>query len=95
MSAFMPPFFAGLINNELIEPFYSELPRILAIAAGKPLCDSLTDFTKVKVGIIPHCFLDTDPRAMLNELRMWDRLSGQETTPWDLGFDQSGWFAPG
>ena len=55
---------------ELVEPSYAEFPDMLATAAGKPPRHPMTDFTKVKVRVIPTRFLDADPRAVLYELRM-------------------------
>ncbi len=66
---------------DMIEPVYSEFPDILAIAAGKPPRDPRTDFTKVKIGIIPDYLLVADPQAMLDELRMLEGLSREETEP--------------
>jgi hypothetical protein len=64
---------------ELVEPFYVEFPRILALAAGNPPRDPMTDFTRAKVGVIPDRLRDADPRAALDELRLMEDLPGQET----------------
>lgn len=65
---------------DLNEPFYAEFPGILAIAAGKRPHDPLTDFSKVKVGVIPNRLLDADPRAVLDALRMLEDQPAQGTT---------------
>ena len=65
---------------DLSEPFYAEFPGIVAVAAGKPPHDPLTDFSKVKVGVIPSRFLHSDPRAVLDELRMLEDQPAQRTT---------------
>jgi hypothetical protein len=55
------------------EPFYAELPQVLATAAGEPPRDPVTGLT-VKVGVIPDRLRDADPRAVLDELRMPEPL---------------------
>jgi hypothetical protein len=72
---------------EMIESYYPEFPTILALAAGKPSRYPLTDFSKAKVCIIPDRFLEADPRAVLDELRMLEQLPGRETTPYGLALD--------
>jgi hypothetical protein len=64
---------------DLNEPFYAEFPGVLAIAAGKPPHNPLTDFSRVKVGVIPDRLLDADPRAVLDELRMLEDQPAQGT----------------
>ena len=64
---------------DLIEPFYAEFPGVLAIAAGKPPHNPLTDFSRAKVGVIPDRLLDADPRAALDELRMLEDQPAQGT----------------
>ncbi len=56
---------------DMSEPFYSEFPGILAIAAGKAPRDPMTDFTKAKVGIIPSRFLDADPARCSTNSGCW------------------------
>jgi hypothetical protein len=65
---------------KLTEPFYPEFLGVLAIAAGKPPHNPLTDFSKVKSGVIPRRSLDADPRAVLDELRMLEDQPAQGTT---------------
>jgi hypothetical protein len=38
----------------------------------------LTDFTRVKVRVIPDRFPEADPRAVLDKLSMLERLPGQD-----------------
>jgi hypothetical protein len=66
---------------DMNEAFYSEFPGVLAIAAGNPPYDPLIDFTKVKIGVIPRRFLDADPRAVLDELRMLECGPGEGPAP--------------
>lgn len=66
---------------DLNEPFYAEFPALLAIAAGKPPNDPLTGFSKDKVRVIPRRFLDAEPRAVLDELRMLERRPDEEPSP--------------
>jgi hypothetical protein len=66
---------------EMIEPFYTEFTDTLATAAGTPPRHPMTDFTKLKVRVIPSRFLDADPRAVLDELRMMECRPGEETEP--------------
>jgi hypothetical protein len=66
---------------EMTEPYYPEFPAILALAAGNPPRGLSTDFSRAKVYIIPDRFLEADPRAVLDELRMLEHLPGHETTP--------------
>jgi hypothetical protein len=65
---------------DLTEPFYPEFLGILAIAAGKPPHNPLTNFSKDKVRVIPRRFLDADPRAVIDELRMLEDQPAQGTT---------------
>ncbi|MGO9471645.1 MAG: hypothetical protein ACLQVF_46780 [Isosphaeraceae bacterium] len=57
-------------------PFWSEFPDVLATAAGKPPRYPLTDFTTAKVFVIPDGFLESDPREVLDDLRMLEQLPG-------------------
>ncbi len=66
---------------EMNESYYSEFPDILATAAGKPPRNSPIDFTKAKVGVIPRRFLDADPRAVVEDLRMLESRPSKETEP--------------
>jgi hypothetical protein len=66
---------------DLTEPFYPEFLGVLAIAAGKPPHNPLTDFSKDKVRVIPRRFLHADPRAVLDELRMLERRPDEEPGP--------------
>jgi hypothetical protein len=66
---------------DMMTACYSEFPDVLATADGNPPSYPLTDFATAKVGIIPDCFLDADPRAVLNELRMLEHLPGQGAAP--------------
>ena len=65
---------------DMNEPYFSEFPAILAIAAGKPPTNPFTDFIKAKVRLIPSRLLHADPRAVIDELRMLEHLPAQGTT---------------
>jgi hypothetical protein len=63
---------------EMVDPFYSEFPDALATAAGSPPSHPFTDFATARVAIIPSGFLDADPHAVLDELRMLEHLTRSE-----------------
>jgi hypothetical protein len=66
---------------EMNEACYAEFPTTMELAAGKPRRYPLTDYSTAKVYIIPDRFLEADPRAVLDELRMLERLPGHEMRP--------------
>jgi hypothetical protein len=53
---------------EMLEPLFPEFLDILALAAAKPPTYPATDFSRVKVGVIPTRLLNADPCEALSEL---------------------------
>jgi hypothetical protein len=65
---------------DMIPAHYQDLLDVMATAAGTPPSYPSTDFSTSVVRVIPGCFLDADPRAAFDDLRMLERLPDQTSS---------------
>jgi hypothetical protein len=63
---------------EMLDPSYSELQSVLAVAAGKRPTDPFHDLAAADIRVIPDRLATADPRAVIDELRMLERLPSAE-----------------